>query len=208
MALLRRSQRHRDELGTRARQQAAIAEFGQRALEGVELQDLLEEAVEVAMRELRTDYVAVLELTGDREGLLVRAGLGLPDGMLGGVLLADEETVVDYAVQAAGPVVVSDLEAEDRFDTSAARRALGVVSGISAPIGARGRYMGALAAGSRTAQQFSPHDANFLMAIANTVGPAAERARTEDRVRDSEALFRELADTTPALMWTTDAEGH
>ena len=26
-------------------------------------------------------------------------------------------------------------------------------------------------------------------------------------MRDSEAQFRELADTTPALMWMTDAEG-
>ncbi len=40
------------------------------------------------------------------------------------------------------------------------------------------------------------------------VGAAVERARSDERVRDSEARFRELADTTPALMWTTDAEGH
>ena len=39
------------------------------------------------------------------------------------------------------------------------------------------------------------------------IGAAAERARHEDEVRDSEARFRELADTTPALMWMTDAEG-
>ena len=39
------------------------------------------------------------------------------------------------------------------------------------------------------------------------LGAAAERARHDDRVRDSEAQFRELADTTPALMWMTDAEG-
>ena len=36
---------------------------------------------------------------------------------------------------------------------------------------------------------------------------AGERAGHEDLVRDSEAQFRELADTTPALMWMTDAEG-
>ena len=34
------------------------------------------------------------------------------------------------------------------------------------------------------------------------------RSRAEELVRDSEARFRELADTTPALMWTTDHEGH
>ena len=39
------------------------------------------------------------------------------------------------------------------------------------------------------------------------VGAAAERAHHEESVRESEARFRELADTTPALMWMTDAEG-
>ena len=39
------------------------------------------------------------------------------------------------------------------------------------------------------------------------LGAAVERARHEEVVRDSEARFRELADTTPALMWMTDAEG-
>jgi PAS domain S-box-containing protein len=65
-----------------------------------------------------------------------------------------------------------------------------------------------IAAGSRSPMRFSQDDAHFLQALANVVGAAVERARSEDRVRDSEARFRELADTTPALMWTTDAEGH
>ena len=60
---------------------------------------------------------------------------------------------------------------------------------------------------SRTPQHFSPDDAHFLQAVANVLGAAVERARHEEVVRDSEARFRELADTTPALMWMTDAEG-
>jgi PAS domain S-box-containing protein len=208
MPLLRRSQRHRDELGTRARQQAAIAAFGQRALAGVDLADLLEQAVEVSMRELRTDYVAILELTGDRKGLLVRTGRGLPDWVVGGVVFKGEQAIIDYALHASGPVLVADTERETRFDTTAARRELGLVSGMAAPIGARGRHVGVIGVGSRSRQPFSTDDANFLQSLANVVGAAAERARSEDRVRDSEARFRELADTTPALMWTTDAEGH
>ena len=39
------------------------------------------------------------------------------------------------------------------------------------------------------------------------LGVAGARARHDELVRDSEAQFRELADTTPALMWMTDAEG-
>jgi PAS domain S-box-containing protein len=181
--LRRRAHRYRDEVATRARQQAAVAELGQRALAGLPLDELIDEAVACTARELGTDYVTVLELTRDRQGLLIRAGHGLPDGVVGGVLPADGG--------------ISPLE-----------RDLGVVSSVAAPIGARGGQFGVLGASSLTPHKFSPDDDHFVQAIANVIGAAAERARTDELVRDSEARFRELADTTPALMWMTDAEGH
>jgi PAS domain S-box-containing protein len=79
---------------------------------------------------------------------------------------------------------------------------------MAAPIGGRGRHYGVIAVHNRTARWFSPYDLHFLHALANVVSLAVERARNEELVRDSEARFRELADTTPALMWMTDSEGH
>jgi hypothetical protein len=79
----RRSHRYGDEVGIRARQQAAVAELGQRALAGTPLDQLIEAAAEQAARELDGDYVSVLELTGDRRGMLVRGGYGFPEGVLG-----------------------------------------------------------------------------------------------------------------------------
>ncbi|HEY6780665.1 MAG TPA: SpoIIE family protein phosphatase, partial [Thermoleophilaceae bacterium] len=204
----RRSNRQRDELEGRARQQAAIAAIGQRALGGIDLEQLLDEAAEVFANELRTDYIALMELTGDRRGLLVRAGRGLPDGLLGGVLPVVTESLLGHALHADTPIVVPDTASDRRFEPSAAQSELGIVSALGAPIGARGRHFGVIAAGSRSPMRFSPEDAHFAQALANVVGAAVERARGEERVRDSEARFRELADTTPALMWTTDAEGH
>src|SRR6185312_13349939 len=60
---------------------------------------------------------------------------------------------------------------------------------------------------SREPQHFTAEDAEFLEGVAGVLGAAGERAGHEDLMRDSEAQFRELADTTPALMWMTDAEG-
>jgi hypothetical protein len=79
----RRSHRYGDEVAIRARQQAAIAELGQRALAGTPLDQLIEAAAEQAARALDGDYVSVLELTGDRRGMLVRDGYGFPEGVLG-----------------------------------------------------------------------------------------------------------------------------
>jgi PAS domain S-box-containing protein len=202
-----RAQGHRDELRIRARQQEAIAGLGQRALAGMKLGHLLYEAASTAARELETEYAAVLELTRDGRGLLVRAGRGLPDGVLGAVLPARADELPGYALRSGGPVVVEDFGEETRFGPTTLQRRLEIVSALVAPIGARGRHFGVIGVHSRARQHFSADDSHFLQALANVLGAASERARHDELIRDSEARFRELADTTPALMWMTDAEG-
>jgi PAS domain S-box-containing protein len=203
----RRAHRYRDEVAIRARQQAVVSELGQRALAGMPLDELIDRAVERVAGELGTDYVSVLELTGDGVGLSIRAGHGLPDGVVGGVLSTTREELPGYALESEGPLVIDDFATETRFGPSPVQRELGIVSAMAAPIGTRGGRFGVLGVSSRTAHKFSADDAFFVQSIANVVGAAAERARTDEIVRDSEARFRELADTTPALMWMTDAEG-
>ena len=168
---------------------------------------LVAEAAEAAARELGTEFASVLELTGDGLGLLVRAGYGLPEGVVGGVLSTRRDELPGYALDHEGPVIVDDFAAETRFAPSPIQRDIGVVSALVVQIRASGRQFGGIGVHSRTAQHFSSDDSHFLLAIANVIGAAAERARHEEAVRDSEARFRELADTAPALMWMTDGEG-
>ena len=150
----------------------------------------------------------MLELTADGLGLVVRAGTGLPDGVLGGVISTQPDQLPGYALQHPGTVIVDDFRTETRFEPSPIQRDLGIVSALVAQIRASGRQFGGIGAHSRTPQHFSPDDAHFLQAVANVIGAAVERARHEEAVRDSEAQFRELADTAPVLMWMTDSEGH
>ena len=161
----------------RASQQAALALLGRQALSGVDFETLLQEAARVAARELEADHVAVLERTRDGHGMLARAGYGLPEGVLGGVLPLDPGRLA---------------------------RDLGAASSIAAEVGAR---FGAIEAHSGEQDHFTEADAEFLEGVAAVLGAAGERAGHEELMRDSEAQFRELADTTPALMWMTDAEG-
>jgi PAS domain S-box-containing protein len=161
----------------RASQQAALAGLAKQALSGIELDTLLGEAAAVAARELEADQVAVLERTRDGKGMLARAGAGLPDGVLGGVLPTEPGTLAND---------------------------LGARSSIAADVGNR---FGVVEAHSGGNDHFTETDREFLEGVAALLGTAAERAGHEDLMRDSEAQFRELADTTPALMWMTDAEG-
>src|SRR4051812_20168447 len=162
----------------------------------------------VAARELDAPYVSVLELTGDGRGLLIRAGHGWPEGVVGGVLPSDDGQLPGFALGSDGPVIVDDFAGEQRFEPSEVERDVGIVSSLAAPIGSPSGNFGVLGVHRSEASFFGRDDAHFVQALANVVGAAAERARSEELVRDSEARFRELADTTPALMWTTDQEGH
>ena len=201
--------RAEEELRTRARQQAAVAALGQRALVGKELDALLHDAARTIADVLEVDRVDVLELRPDGTTLLLRAGAGPSPGAAGEVrVLRHRSTLASFAIESQGPVISPDLQSDARFEQSPILRAAGMVSSIACPIGSRERPFGVLGAHSRTRQRFSGDDANFMQAVANTVAAAVDRGRAEAAVRDSEARFRELADTTPALMWTTDARGH
>jgi PAS domain S-box-containing protein len=206
--LRRRGQRQRDELRTLASRQVAVAELGRRALATHDLDELLRAGVEAARSELQADYASVLELTSDGRSLHVRAAAGFPDDMLGGVLRADAEELSRLALERAEPIAIADFADEPDFEPSAVQRELGIASALVAPIGVRGRHFGVLGVYGRDPRPYESEDIDFLRALASTIGLAAERSYHEGRVRDSEARFRELADTTPALMWMTDADAH
>ena len=136
-------------------------------------------------RELGTEFASVVELTGDGLGLVVRAGHGLPDGVIGGVLPVRPDELTGFTMAREGPVIVDDYRTETRFGRSSLQRDLGVVSALVVAIRASGSQFGGIGVHSRTPQHFSPDDAHFLQAVANVLGAAVERARHEEVVRDS-----------------------
>src|SRR5690606_4197248 len=103
-------------LDARARQQAVVAELGQRALGDIEPDVLFDEAARAVAETLQVDIVSVLErLPGGRE-LLLLAGYGWQEGVLGVITLgAGTESQAGYTLAAGGPVVVADLRTETRF---------------------------------------------------------------------------------------------
>src|ERR1700761_4028524 len=75
-----------NELRSRARQQEALAQLGERALAEPDVERLLNDAVSTVAVTLSVDFVKILELLpGDGE-LLLRAGFGWKKGLVGTVL--------------------------------------------------------------------------------------------------------------------------
>jgi len=179
------------ELRVRAKQQETVARLGERALTESDLQALFEEIVTTMAAILDVEFVKILELEpGDAE-LLLRAGHGWREGAVGS---AHESTgrhsQAGYALASGGPIIVTDLKSETRFEIPALLRDHGVNSGVSVPIAGRdGRAYGVLGVHTARRRRFGEHEVAFVVAIANLIAGAIQRRQADQR---HELMIREL----------------
>jgi two-component system cell cycle sensor histidine kinase/response regulator CckA len=192
------------ERGDVLRQQAAIAELGQRALTGEDLRQLMQETARRLADVLTIDMVEVLELLPGREQFAMRGQVGWDELHLVPVA----ETHSGLTLSARGPVIVHDTATETRFNTvSFLREDHGVISGLAVPMIVSGRELGAVAVHSRHAREFSEDEVYFVQSAANVVAAAMERRRAEEELEQSSARLRAVIDASPAVIYLKDLEG-
>jgi PAS domain S-box-containing protein len=183
------------EVATRLRQQAAIAELGQRALGETDLQALLDEAVRVVARTLGVEFAKVLELLPGGEALRLRAGIGWTEGLVGQATVgAGRDSQAGYTLLSGAPVIVEDLRTEQRFSGPPLLHDHGVVSGLSVLIGSRDSAFGVLGAHTSRRRTFAAEEVRFLQTAAHLLAAATERARAMEALWQSEARFRSTFD--------------
>jgi len=174
-----------------ARQQAAVAELGTRALGTYDLQSLMDEAVASLAEVLRVEYAKVLEHLPGGERLLLRSGVGWEECLVGRATVgAGRDSQAGYTLLSEEPVVVGDLRSEARFAGPSLLRDHAVVSGMSVVIRGRKQPFGVLGAHTKQPRTFTADDVNFLSAIANVLAAAIERESAAAELRASEQRFR------------------
>jgi len=168
----------------RARQQAAVAQLGQRALANTDLDILLTEAVALTAQTLEVEYSKVLELLPGGETLQLRAGVGWKEGYVGhATLSADTSSQAGYTLLTNEPVIMEDLRTETRFSAPPLLNEHGVVSGMSVVIRSQDRSFGVLGAHTVRPRTFTLGDVDFLQSIANVLAAAIERKRAEEDIQ-------------------------
>jgi PAS domain S-box-containing protein len=189
-----------EEIELRARQQEAVADLGRRALTGPGLQVLMDEAVEVVARTLDVEYCKILELLPDGGELLLRAGVGWREGLVGTTTEeAGEGSQAGYTLLEDEPVIMEDLARETRFERPPLLHEHGVVSGATTVIRGQDEPFGVLGAHTAERRDFTENDVTFLRTVANVLGEAIEWRRAEGRmgeIRDAERrrMARDLHD--------------
>jgi PAS domain S-box-containing protein len=199
-------ERVEEELAARVRQQAAVAELGQRALAGPELTTFMGEAVALVARTLGVEYGTVLELLPDGTALRLRAGVGWQDRLVGQAIVG-LESQAGYTLASGEPVIVHDLHTERRFRESPLLRAHGVASGVSVIIPGQERPFGVLGVHATQRRPFPADDVHFLQAMANVLAAAVERHETEEHLREREAQYRNIFEATTDGLVIIDLSG-
>jgi PAS domain S-box-containing protein len=200
--------RAEQELRSRVRQQAAVVEFGQRALAITEPSSLMECAASLVASTLEVEYCKILQVLEDHKDLLLIAGVGWRDGYVGSLLEpAGKGSQGGFALMSSEPLIVEDLRKETRFQASPLLAEHGVVSGMSVIIGPEDRPFGVLGAHARRCRNFTRDDINFLQAIANTLATALDRTATEQALQANRERFRQaqLAANIAAYEWDVRA---
>jgi PAS domain S-box-containing protein len=169
------------ELSIRTREQVAVATLSQRALTTNSLATLLDRALALVAQTLGAEMCAIFELQPPGDTLLLRAGLGWDDGLVGQATIdARMNCHAGYALKSTLPVIMDDARHEVRFSISPLLTSHKIVSGIMLTIYGPDKPFGMLGAYTRTQRAFTSDDAHFLHAIVNVLANAITRTRTEE----------------------------
>ena len=192
----------------RVRQQEAIVDLGRRALGGANLLALMQMMTELVAKTLSVEFCKVLELLPGNDALLLRAGCGWKQGLVGrATVSAGTDSQAGYTLLCKEPVIVKDLTTEERFSGPPLLRDHGVVSGMSVIIGPGNRPFGILAAHTAHARRFSQDDVHFLQALANVLWQVIEHSRVLEEVRRNANWLERLIETTQDAVVSIDRRG-
>src|SRR6202451_1668489 len=98
-----------NELRSRAKQQEALAQLGERALVEPDLERLLKDAVSTVAMTLSVEFVKILELLPGNTDLLLRAGFGWKTDLVGSIVAsAAPDGTAGYTLDTRLPVVIDD----------------------------------------------------------------------------------------------------
>src|SRR5665811_851192 len=163
----------------------AVAELGQAALRGLNVSEVFELALDLTGEVLDVEFIKILHQDAPGEPLVLVAGRGWTDNVCIGetTVSCDRRSQAGYTLMSAEPILVEDLEHEERFTAPSLLVDQGIRSGISVIIPDRERPYGVLGVHTRHRHRFTADDANFLRSIANVIGGAIQSDRARQQIQ-------------------------
>lgn len=181
----------------RAQQQAAVADFGRRAMVFEQMDDLLTEAVRIVHSNLSVDFTAMFELCPGGESLRLTHGVGWSPEVEGAAQVPVDD--VDSPGRAIREFVVQAQELGFEDDRLRLFRDLGIQSEASVAVQAGAVPFGVLSVFRRCSQPLAAHDLSFLRDIAQQISLTLQRRKSEMQYRERDQYRAEQMATVAQL---------
>ncbi len=186
-----------------SQQQSVMAAFAQLALQERDVHEVMNECVRFLSQTLPIEMAKVLELLPGGQSLLLRAGVGWKEGLVGqAVVSADGGSQAGYTLEVDEPVIVADLSSETRFSSSSLLIDHHVVSGMSCIIrDQEGKSHGVLSVHTSSRMEFGEDDVKFLQTMANILAAAIHRKHIEIQLQSlTQSLEQRVVERTQTLV--------
>ena len=171
-------------LRQRIRQQELLAELGVLALQRTGFLSMLNHTARVTAEGLGAEYCKVMEYIPAENRLLVRAGVGWEEGVVGSASVgADLASPAGYALRTGKPVISNHLANEQRFRTPELLVEHGIRRAMNVILQGDGSPFGVLEVDSTSDGEFGEHDIAFLQGAANILGMAIEQQQYQRKLQ-------------------------
>ena len=171
-------------LRQRIRQQELLAELGVLALQRTDFISMLNHTARVTAEGLGAEYCKVLEYIPADNRLLVRAGVGWEEGVVGSASVgADLASPAGYALRTGKPVISNHLANEQQFRTPELLVEHGIRRAMNVILQGDGSPFGVLEVDSTSEGEFGEHDIAFLQGAANILGMAIEQQQYQRKLQ-------------------------
>jgi two-component sensor histidine kinase len=159
------------ELDNIRRHMRILVDIGRLAGESLDLGRFLDQAVVQVARAVEIHHVKVLQYRPRTADLLVIAGIGWGDGVVGiAALSADLRSAPGRAFQTAEPVTIKNFNEQEEYIRSDFLRQHNIISLTNVPVLIEGAAWGVLEVDSTTPRGFSEDTTDFLSAVAVLIG--------------------------------------
>jgi signal transduction histidine kinase len=178
-------------LKARVRQQAIVAQLGQRALSGISLNLLTYEIVSILGEVMGAEFCRVFELK-ENGYLHLKYGIGWQEELSKqSKIKIENDQPAQFALSQDEPVLVVDMQNETRFSGTTLLYERGVASGMTVKIPGSKEPYGLLSVYTARARQFSSDDVHFVQAVANMLAVAIQRKESEEALQQAISELQE-----------------
>jgi two-component sensor histidine kinase len=159
-----------------------LVDIGRLAGESSDLSRFLNQVVMQVARAVEIDHVKVLQYRPRTADLLVVAGIGWGEGVVGiAALSADLRSAPGRAFQTAEPVTIRNVNEQEEYIPSDLLKQHQIVSLANVPVLIEGAAWGVLEVDSTTSRGFSEDTIEFLTAVAALIGAFVRHRAAQPR---------------------------